>query len=41
MCKKTIISENIVKGVLSVENKGKGKTIVVNNADDSVGGDEL
>ena len=38
---KTIISENIVKGVLSVENKGKGKMIVVNNADDSVGGDEL
>ena len=38
---KTIVSENIVKGVLSVENKGKGKMIVVNNADDSVGGDEL
>ena len=37
---KTIVSENIVQGVLSVQNDGKGKTIVVNNADDS-GGYEL
>lgn len=32
---KTIISENIVKGQLSVDNQGKGKAIIVNNADDS------
>lgn len=37
---KTIISENVVKGKLSVEkNGGKGKVIVVNNADDSVDGE--
>ena len=33
--RKTIISENIITGKLSVANEGKGKTIVVNNADDS------
>lgn len=33
--KKTIITENIIKGVLSVENEGHGKVIVANNADDS------
>jgi hypothetical protein len=32
---KTIVSENMIKGKLSIENHGKGKTIVVNNADDS------
>ena len=39
--KKTIISENIVRGPLSVENQGKGKVIVVNNADDAPVSDEL
>jgi hypothetical protein len=38
---KTIISENIVKGVLKVENEGKGKTVVVNNVDDSPAAAEL
>jgi hypothetical protein len=33
--KKTIVSENIVVGTLKVENEGKGKTVVVNNIDDS------
>ena len=33
--KKTIVSENIVKGVLKVEKEGKGKVVVVNNLDDS------
>ena len=33
--RKSIISENIVTGTLSVQNEGKGKTIIVNNADDS------
>jgi len=33
--KKTIISENIITGVLRVENEGNGKAIIVNNADDS------
>lgn len=32
---KTIISENIVTGTLSVQNQGKGKAIIANNADDS------
>ena len=32
---KTIISENIVKGLLKIENNGKGKMVVVNNLDDS------
>jgi hypothetical protein len=38
---KTIVSENIVKGVLKIENKGKGKTVVVNNLDDSPAMEEL
>ena len=33
--RKTIISENIVEGKLQLHNDGKGKLIVVNNADDS------
>ena len=32
---KTIVSENIVKGLLNIKNNGKGKIVVVNNLDDS------
>ena len=38
---KTIISENIVKGTLSLKNEGKGKLVLANNADDSPSDTEL
>ena len=39
--RKTIVSENIVKGTLSLKNEGKGKLVVANNADDSPSNAEL